>query len=202
MITYRDAVIGDMSVVAALHKQCFKGTFIAYWGDCLIARYYQKFIEEGGPFVLGFDDDKLIAFCMGYYEGSNARNSFLKENKIRLTLRLFVLCLSLNKLVLKKCWNFVFGSNKKYDADKPKIKAEADLLSICVLQTYRGHGVAVELVNQFEKRVTESGKKDLTLAVYQDNERATAFYKKMGYEIAGGDGDEYKMYKCLTNDNN
>lgn len=202
MITYRDAVIVDMPAVAALHKQCFKGTFIAYWGDSLIARYYQKFVEEGGPFVLAFDGDKLIAFCMGYYEGSNARNSFLKENKIRLALRMFLLCLSFNKLVLKKCWNFVIGTRKKDNADKPKIKAEADLLSICVLQGYRGHGVAVELVNQFEKRVAESGKKDLTLAVYQDNERAIAFYKKMGYEIAGEDSDEYKMYKRLTNDNN
>ena len=171
MITYRDAVIGDMSAVAALHKVCFKGTFIAYWGDTIIARYYQKFIEEGGPFVLAFDGDKLIAFCMGYYEDSNARNSFLKENKLRLALRMFVLCISFNKLVLKKCWNFISGTRKKDDADKPKIKAEADLLSICVLQTYRGHGVAVELVNQFEKRVIESCKKDLTLAVYQDNER-------------------------------
>ena len=202
MIIYRDAVIGDLPAVAALHKQCFKSTFITYWGDTLIARYYQKFIEEGGPFVLAFDGDKLIAFCMGYYEGSNARNSFLKDNKLRLALRMFVLCLSLNKLVLKKCWNFVFGTMKKDNAAEPKIKAEADLLSICVLQGYRGHGVAVELVHQFEKRVVESGKKDLTLAVYQDNERAIAFYKKMGYEIAGEDGDEYKMYKRLTNDNN
>lgn len=197
MITYRDSVNGDMPSVATLHKQCFKGTFIAYWDDTLISRYYQKFIEEGGPFVLAFDGDKLIAFCMGYYEGSNARESFLKENKVRLALRMIVLCLSLNKLVLKKCWNFFFGAGKKNNVDKPKIKAEADLLSVCVLQTYRGQGVAVELVNQFEKRVKESGKKDLTLAVYQDNERAIAFYKKIGYTIAGEDGDEYKMYKCF-----
>ena len=115
---------------------------------------------------------------------------------------MLVLCLSFNKLVMKKCWNFVFGTRNKDDTNKPKIKAEADLLSICVLQAYRGQGVAVELVNQFEKRVADSGKKDLTLAVYQDNERAIAFYKKMGYVIAGEDGDEYKMYKCLTNDNN
>ncbi len=202
MITYRDAAAGDMAAVAELHKACFRGTFIAYWGNELIARYYKSFIEERGPFVLAFEDDKLIAFCMGYYAGSNARNNFLLDNKIRLALRMLVLCLSFNKLVMKKCWNFVFGTRNKDDTNKPKIKAEADLLSICVLQAYRGQGVAVELVNQFEKRVADSGKKDLTLAVYQDNERAIAFYKKMGYVIAGEDGDEYKMYKCLTNDNN
>lgn len=195
MITYRDAVIGDMPAVAALHKQCFKGTFIAYWGDSLIARYYQKFIEEGGPFVLAFDGDRLIAFCMGYYEGTNARNVFLQENKLRLACRMLVLCLSLNKLVLRKCWGYFFPA-KKNGVSKP-VKAEADLLSICVLSSYRGQGVSVELVNQFENRVTTAGKKDITLAVYKDNERAIAFYKKMGYTIAGEDGDEYKMYKSL-----
>lgn len=197
MITYRDAAISDMNAVAALHKQCFKGTFIAYWGDVLIAKYYQEFIAEGCPFVLAFDGDRLIGFCMGYYEGSNARSAFLKKNKFRLAFRMLALCLSLNKLVLKKCWSFVFGSNKSDEANKPKVKAEADLLSICVLSNYRGQGVSVGLVNEFEKRIFAAGKKDLTLAVYQDNERAITFYKKMGYMIAGEDDDEYKMYKEL-----
>lgn len=195
MITYRDATISDMFTIAALHKECFKGTFIAYWGDSLIARYYQKFIEEEGPFVLAYDVDRLIAFCMGYYEGTNARNAFLRDNKLRLACRMLVLCLSLNKLVLRKCWNFIFPT-KKRGANNP-VKAEADLLSICVLSDYRGQGVSVELVNQFENRVSSAGKKDITLAVYKDNERAIAFYKKMGYSIAGEDGDEYKMYKKL-----
>jgi len=195
MITYRDANVSDIYIVAALHKECFEGTFIAYWGDSLIARYYQKFVEEEGPFVLAYDGDRLIAFCMGYYEGTNARNAFLQDNKLRLACRMLVLCLSLNKLVLRKCWNFIFPT-KKNGASKP-VKAEADLLSICVLSSYRGHGVSVELVNQFENRVSAAGKKDITLAVYKDNERAIAFYKKMGYSIAGEDGDEYKMYKSL-----
>lgn len=197
MITYRDATESDLTIIASLHIACFKGTFIAYWGENLIARYYQKFLEEGGPFVLAFDDDKLVAFCMGYYDGSNARNAFLQENKLRLALRMLVLCLSFNKLVLKKCWNFVFGAKKKGEPDAKKVKAEADLLSICVLNSYRGKGISVELVKQFEERVVNAGKNDLMLAVYQDNGRAIAFYKKMGYAIACEDGDEYKMYKKL-----
>lgn len=197
MITYRDATESDLTNIAGLHIACFKGTFIAYWGENLIARYYQKFLEEGGPFVLAFDDDKLVAFCMGYYDGSNARNAFLQDNKHRLAFRMLVLCLSFNKLVLQRCWNFVFGSKKKGGQDAKKVKAEADLLSICVLGTYRGKGISVELVKQFEERVVKAGKNDLMLAVYQDNGRAIAFYKKIGYAIACEDGDEYKMYKKL-----
>jgi len=197
MITYRDGKTSDLNSVARLHIACFKGTFIAYWGENLIARYYQKFIEEGGPFVLAFDDDKLVAFCMGYYDGSIARNAFLQENKLRLALRMLVLCLSFNKLVFKKCWSFVFGAKKKSEQNAKKVKAEADLLSICVLDTYRGKGISAELVKQFEERVFAAGKNDLMLAVYQDNGRAIAFYKKTGYAIACEDGDEYKMYKRL-----
>lgn len=195
MITYRDATESDLNNIANLHITCFKGTFIAYWGENLIAKYYQKFLEEGGPFVLAIDDDKLVAFCMGYYDGSNARNAFLQENKLRLAVRMLVLCLSFNKLVLKKCWNFVFSAKKKGEHDAKKVKAEADLLSICVLKTYRGKGISVELVKQFEERVVAAGKNDLMLAVYQDNGRAIAFYKKMGYAIACEDGDEYIMHK-------
>ena len=86
MITFRDGTKSDLNSVARLHIACFKGTFIAYWGENLIERYYQKFLEEGGPFVLAFDDDKLVAFCMEYYDGSKARNAFLQENKLRLVL--------------------------------------------------------------------------------------------------------------------
>ena len=197
MITFRDGTKSDLNSVARLHIACFKGTFIAYWGENLIERYYQKFLEEGGPFVLAFDDDKLVAFCMGYYDGSKARNAFLQENKLRLALRMLVLCLSFNKLVLKKCWNFAFGAKKKVEQNAKKVKAEADLLSICVLETYRGKGISVELVEQFEERVFAAGKSDLMLAVYQDNVRAIAFYKKIGYVIACEDGDEFKMYKKL-----
>ncbi len=197
MIIYRDASEKDLQNIANVHISCFKGTFIAYWGEKLIARYYQQFLDEGSPFVLAFDGDNLVAFCMGYYEGSNARNSFLQENKLRLAVRMLALCLSLNKLVLRKCWNFVFGSKDKGKQTENKIKADADLLSICVLDSYRGQGISVELIKHFESRVIAADKNDLTLAVYQDNERAIAFYKKMGYAIAGEDGDEYKMYKKL-----
>lgn len=196
MITYQDATKIDLNGIVRLHMACFKGSFITFWGENLIAKYYQKFLEEGGPFVLAYDDDKLVAFCMGYYCGSNARNAFLQENKLRLALRMMVLCLSFNKLVLKKCWNFLFGAKENTDKS-PKVRAEADLLSVCVLNEYRGQGVSVELVNQFENRVVAAGKKNFTLAVYKDNERAIAFYKKIGCTIVGEDGAEYKMYKAL-----
>ncbi len=197
MITYRDAINSDMSKVARLHIACFNGTFIASLGEKLIATYYLEFLKEGGPFVLAFDDDKLIGLCMGYYKGSQARNQFISRNKVSLGLRVLGLCLSFNKLAISKCWNYLFPAKEKSGVEKPKIEAESDLLSICVLDSYRGQGVSKRLVEEFEKRLNKAGKKDVTLAVYTDNDRAIAFYKKIGYSIVGEPTDEYKMYKEL-----
>jgi len=108
------------------------------------------------------------------------------------------LCFSFNKIVIKKCWRFLFSKKKNSEPNHSKSKAEADLLSICVIKRYRGQGISVELIKEFEKRVVAAGKKDLTLAVYQDNERAISFYKKMGYDIVCENSDEYKMYKKLN----
>ena len=194
MITYRDAVENDMLAVARLHIACFQGTFIASLGERLIADYYREFLLEGGPFVLAFDEEKLVGLCMGYYAGSKARNAFVAKNKGRLARRLFSLCLSFDGLALKKCWSYVFSRKRAATASR----AEADLLSICVLDEYRGKKISRRLVEEFEQRVMAAGKKDVMLSVYKTNGRAFAFYKKMGYTVCEKGADEYKMYKFLS----
>ena len=194
MITCCDAVESDMKAVARLHEACFRGTFIASLGEALIADYYREFLQEGGPFVLAFEDEKLVGLCMGYYAGSGARNAFVSKNKGRLARRLLALCLSLNKVAIKKCFGYVFSRKKAASAPR----AEADLLSICVLDEYRGKKVSRRLLEEFEQRVSAAGKKDVTLSVYKSNGRAIAFYKKMGYSVCEKGIDEYKMYKSLS----
>ena len=194
MITCRDAVESDMKAVARLHEACFRGTFIASLGEALIADYYREFLQEGGPFVLAFEDEKLVGLCMGYYAGSGARNAFVSKNKGRLVRRLLALCLSLNKVAIRKCFGYVFSRKKTAGAPR----AEADLLSICVLDEYRGKKVSRRLLEEFEQRVSAAGKKDVTLSVYKSNGRAIAFYKKMGYSVCEKGTDEYKMYKSLS----
>ena len=194
MITFRDAIESDMPAVARLHEVCFQGTFIASLGESLIADYYREFLAEGGPFILAFDDEKLVGLCMGYYTGSEARNAFVAKNKGRLARKLLGLCLSFNKVAIKKCFGYLFSRKKASGAPR----AEADLLSICVLDEYRGKKVSRRLLEEFEKRAIEAGKKDVTLSVYKTNGRAIAFYKKMGYSVCDKDADEYKMYKLLS----
>ena len=200
MITFKDAKESDMTSVAKLHIECFQGTFISSLGLELIENYYLEYLKEKCPFVLAYsyEYNSLIGFCMGYYDGSKARESFLAHNKKQLIHRLLELCLSFNRLAISKCWHYVFPAKKpKKDKDKQPIKAEADLLSICVKETYRGIGVSKDLVRVFEKKLIENDKKDVTLSVYKTNDRAIGFYKKIGYSIVDETVDEYKMYKQL-----
>ena len=198
MIIFKDATENDMASVAKLHVDCFQGTFIASLGLKLIENYYREYLKEKSPFVLAYEDNSLIGFCMGYYDGSKARESFMAQNKKQLILRLIELCLSFNRLALSKCWYYVFPPKMpKKEKDKKPVKAEADLLSICVKEIYRGLGISKSLVHEFEKKLIENEKKDVTLSVYMTNDRAIGFYKKMGYSIVDETVDEYKMYKQL-----
>lgn len=192
---YRDAVLSDMDAVARLHEICFTDTFISSLGTKLISKYYEEYISEGGPFVLAIDGDSLVGLCMGYYSGSVAREAFIKKNVFALALRVIYLCASFNKVAWHKAWSFLLGRMKPRNGGKTDY--EADLLSICVRPEYKGRGVSMCLVKEFEKRVVASGRNDLALSVYKTNERAVAFYGKMGYVVGREDVSGYRMYKKL-----
>jgi ribosomal protein S18 acetylase RimI-like enzyme len=53
---------------------------------------------------------------------------------------------------------------------------------IYVLERHRGTGLARELVDRARTRARESGCTELTLEVDVDNDRALAFYEKIGFE--------------------
>lgn len=53
---------------------------------------------------------------------------------------------------------------------------------IYVREPYRGTGLARDLIDRAEERAREKGCAELTLDVDVDNERAIAFYEKLGFE--------------------
>lgn len=57
-------------------------------------------------------------------------------------------------------------------------------ISICIGEKdYRGKGVAHEAMLFLEKECKSLGLKRIELGVFEYNERAIAFYKKLGYEV-------------------
>lgn len=195
MINYRIATLTDMPEVAKVHQKCFPGTFIASFGQKLITDYYTEFFNENPLFVLVENDGAIEGFCMGYITGTEARNNFMRKCKVRLALRMLYLCITFNKLAIKKCLAFI--KPKKKSAPSKKVVADADLLSICVTDNLKGTGASNELVSKFEELLIGRKVKNYTLAVYKDNARAIGFYKKMGFETAAETFDEYKMIKTI-----
>lgn len=196
MIDYRIATSDDMQQVAIVHEKCFPEYFTTLFGSELLAKYYEEFLKETPLFVVAVDDNNLIGFCMGYDRRiAQAKNKFIQNNKATLSRRIIKLCISFNKLAIKKSVDFI---KSRFTKKKPAlVNAEGDLLSICVLDDYKGKGIATALVNCFEKALLQNSICDYTLGVYKDNLGAIKFYKKMGMSIAAEDDEEYKFYKKL-----
>jgi ribosomal protein S18 acetylase RimI-like enzyme len=69
--------------------------------------------------------------------------------------------------------------------EAPTVFDRPDRLVVCdiyVREHYRGTGVARELVERARRRARESGCDELRLDVDVENERAIAFYEKVGFE--------------------
>ncbi|TMV52201.1 GNAT family N-acetyltransferase [Paenibacillus mesophilus] len=72
-----------------------------------------------------------------------------------------------------------------YMIEKEPQPGEYYLDSIAVRESYRGQGIAKGLMAAFEAKAKEEGHKKLSLIVEQENDRAYALYRKMGYEEDG-----------------
>lgn len=71
--------------------------------------------------------------------------------------------------------------------EAPEVFDRPDRLLICdiyVHETYRGEGLARELMAHATERAKEEGCPELTLDVDVDNERARSFYEKLGFETS------------------
>jgi len=72
------------------------------------------------------------------------------------------------------------------------------LLSICVSPEYKGKGLAMQLVEDFEKRLINNGYNGYTLTVHKTNSRANKFYRKLFMSIYKETKNEYGYIKRLT----
>ena len=156
MITYRSAKPEDMEAVAKLHKVCFPDYFLTSLGEKLLEKYYLEYLLENDLFILTQDADteQLVGFCMGYYYGSKARESFEKKNRTKLTGRLLILCLRFNRQAISRCWNRIFPKKSvpSENTNVTVLSPDIDLLSICIFPDYRGTVVASHLITEFENK--------------------------------------------------
>jgi len=187
MITYRSACEKDLNQVATVHSKCFEGYFLTSLGENLLKKYYGSYLNEKAPFVVAVNEnDDVVGFCMGYQNGSRARAHFEKKYKYQLAAHLLYLCMRCDKKawvrVMSKCKG-VFKSfkNKTLKSENEEKSLSGSLLSICVIEKFRGSDMARKLVNEFESELNKRKINTYTLSAYKTNTRARAFYEKMGF---------------------
>lgn len=195
----RQAKLSDLSNIAAVHMKCFPDSFSTCLGGKLLEKFYSEYIKDVPELFLVCEDEKknIVGFCMGYYmEKNDYSRSFLKHNFFSICFKFLgrLLCgdkRAWKKLKKNKDVKWVLKDEKIHKIPNEK---KGDLLSICVLNTYRGKGYASDLINSYEQVLAKRGRKICILSVETDNGRGVGFYEKQGYTVYGEAGKIKRTY--------
>ena len=197
MIEYRRATEADIPMLAETHIKCFPDYFLTSLGKKLLCSYYQSFWEEHNIFALAFDGDKMVGFAMGHLYPSEARRNFERKNALRLFFRLLFLCVKLDKPALERCTSRVFKKRSAENHLTFSHQADANALSLGVLEEYRRMHVATQLAAERESIFKEYGVKSFTGSVLKDNHNIQRFLEKQGFSLIEEAGNGLRYIKYL-----
>lgn len=195
----RHANMNDLPQIAKVHTACFPKSFSTQMGQELLQRMYFEYLERTPElFLVAEENNEIVGFSNGYYcEWNNYLREFERANKREFYTKVFMLLLKGNKQAWEKALKVIKGKGKTEIVDmipeKCIAEVKGDLLSICVLDKYRGKNVSTALLEQFESEIKAKSKKIkmITLSVDPNNLRAISFYEKMGYS-------QYKVGKTTA----
>lgn len=197
------ATVKDLREIVQVHIKCFPNSFSSQIGSKLLENYYFEYLSMNPDlFLIAVENNNIVGFCMGYLcENTGFSKRFIKKNFASLGCKVIFLIFKKNNLAKEKMKSIIKRSNqgKVYSTEYDDITADnsGDLLSICVLQEYRGTGIAMSLIVEYEERLSELNRRVCYLSVLSNNDRAMAFYEKNGYEKVKRTNDTIKMAKML-----
>lgn len=205
----RDANFDDLSQIAELHIESFDDHFLPKLGSKLLAEYYKAFMDNKNILIVSIDEKttKINGLVLGTPNTAEGRNRFIRKNKLRLAMRILLLCLKLDKDTWVRVLRFIksfFPGTKSGGPASPSTKPNnpdfkvISLLSICVSRQSRGRGISKALIDNFEERLTKLGYEGYVLTVNKGNERAVGFYNKIGMSVYRESDGEYAYVKRLT----
>ena len=195
--------------ISAIHLKAFQGEFLSSLGERVLNAYYRNYLYESDHLLLVAKvGERTIGFVAGtlnserIYQGLFRNNFFLIA---KLTLKSFLVNKNLRSHILKKrkfmkevikSRFFKKKKNKNIQNKKKEIdKKRAKLLSIAVLDEFRGKGVAVELIVRFENEMQKKGALEGALYVRKKNLRGIGFYEKTGWLPSFSDNDSISFTK-------
>jgi ribosomal protein S18 acetylase RimI-like enzyme len=195
-IVVREITPGHLNSVASVHLQAFTDSALTKLGQEAVRRYYEwQLIGPHDCLAIGaFDDDILIGFCFGgVFRG--ALGGFLEKNRIFLIRRVVTHPqLLLNPLFRERAWLGIQRLSQRFRRQKSEIPnplaatRSFGILSIAVIPTSQGEGVAQLLMEYSQRIAIGRGFTQMSLTVHPTNNRAVRFYEKMGWQRDPIDG--------------
>lgn len=104
----RKATIQDLPGIAKVHSICFPDSYSsqlsryksAIGGGNLLTSFYLEYMKDNPELFVVADDEEMgiVGFCMGYYmDKDDQMQNFLRNNRIKVMWKTFLLMLTLNK---------------------------------------------------------------------------------------------------------
>ena len=178
------------------HETCFPGYFLTNLGSPFLAAYYRNYLESEAGFgtVIEDDDGTVLAFATGTSDLSGQDARLVKQRFALIAWSVAKGTLTSNALrrqLRKRVTRFTpvlqrlaRGARKSPPSAPTRIPA-VTLTSIGVLPSLRGSGLSSQAVEAFEEQAHERGYRRVRASTGLDNERAIAFYRKIGWSVEG-----------------
>ena len=197
-MSIRPTNIKDISAIASIHKVQFPSHFLGQYSTSLLSEFYRSFLGKS-LFLVHDTVDGVNGFVLGGTANqiSAGKVAFVHDNLMHcvgetlLNPRLWSsgVCrgvLALTDFQSKRCQGSEFKSGTAFT-----------LLSIAVSKEAVGKGVAIALMNAFEKQIL-GGVSEYRLSVDKDNHRSLAFFRKMRLEVIYDSGDSVVFRRAIA----
>lgn len=214
-LTYRTIDLDAIRPVADVHRQAFPDSAVTQLGPSVVRRYYRWQLTgpHPTPYSLGaWRDGELVGFVFGGLR-YKAVAGFARGSLGTIALGALTHPRAIRSLALPKVTSLarlmVYRRGPAYaPTPVPACPSPPDdaahsvgqpdtectgpsfgILSIAVLPSAQGSGVANELMGRAKDAAIEHGFSQMNLTVQVDNARAIAFYERWGWERSLNAGD-------------
>lgn len=167
----------DATQIAKIHQQEINQGFLSQLGIKFLSKVYEATIVSPNAFtVIAKDNDKVIGFISGCINVSKFYRDFYKKYVANTFLILVPKIFRIS--VLKKIFETI-----RYPRQKEKKLPEAELLTIVVLKSFHGQGIAPKMFEKFLSEMRKRGVRRFKVVVGKKLKRAIGFYEKVGFKF-------------------
>jgi ribosomal protein S18 acetylase RimI-like enzyme len=186
--------VSDYRKIAQIHSTCIDLGFLSSLGLPFLTLLYEAIdADENSILILEKKKDEVI----GFVAGGRSMKSIYKKMLFRLP-RVFIALFPsiLNPPKIKKIIELlILGKKQKPVPSCP----QAELLSIAVIESARGKGLAQKLYSALAQRFLQEGEPAFCMIVGETLSSAHRFYKKMGAvplaQVSVHEGETSTLYQ-------